>query len=116
MRLRLVNNGFSYDDIVNGRKQVGRVYQHADTKQWHAFVRTSKGREECIAPSKRQAFDQVCAQAFGFSNVNALEQHNSETRFGNRAKRAKAQHIASEMLRGNFEPFGDMLDAQLKKK
>ncbi|MET4190752.1 MULTISPECIES: hypothetical protein [unclassified Bradyrhizobium] len=99
MRYVLKNLGYTWDTISQGRNNVGRVWQHAETKKWHGMI----GKTESTADTKVQAFDAVVSMHLGFESAAALNAHNSRVRSHNKALRAQTQRAVDEMLRGNFK-------------
>jgi hypothetical protein len=48
--------------ICQGRKQVGKVWQHTQTKRFHGMI----GKNEATGSTQEEAFRNVAAKAFGF--------------------------------------------------
>jgi hypothetical protein len=91
--------------IYRGRNKVGRVWQHAETKQWHGMI----GRTESTGATSGEAFRNVAARALGYDTPGQLDRYNAEVRGRNRAAAQAGRYAAQEMLRGNFEPFVNAL-------
>lgn len=107
MKLTLQQVGtFSYKHICQGRKSVGRVWQHAETKVWHGLVNTPKDRVEATGATEQEAFRNVASKTFGFDNPDDLLQHNREVRQARSASKARAKRLTDDYLRtGNIDPL-----------
>src|ERR1700744_5039624 len=106
MRYTLRNVGLPHKIITQGRKRVGTVWQHADTKVWHGAIgkhTTATGATEL------EAFNNVAAKVLGFENVDALRNHNARTRAKRRVSKATAQGVLDDMLRGDFTSLDKLL-------
>jgi hypothetical protein len=103
--MRLVDQGFPYKTILNGRRIAGRVVKHASEPCYVGII----GRLTVKAPSEREAFEEVVAQHLGFASAAELFIHNARVRAKNRAQKRHARYVVGEMLRGNFAPLDDVL-------
>jgi hypothetical protein len=101
---RLVDDGYpTYKKIVSGRKWIGRV-----CKIQNSYLGII-GKTEYKAPTEREAFDEVVARHCGYADAADMFSSNSQVRAVNKARKAEAQYVASEMLAGNFGPLDEML-------
>lgn len=105
MKYTLKNDGYHWLTIYRGRNKVGRVWQHAETKQWHGMI----GKDESTGATSADAFRNVAAKALGYDTPEEVVAHNAKVRSRNRAAAAEGRYVAQQMLRGNYEPFGDLL-------
>jgi hypothetical protein len=96
--------GYPYKSICRGRKQVGRVFRHADGH----FVGMI-GRDERKGATESEAFQRVAAASFGYDSVEALKENNREVRAQRRHARARAQRVVDDMLRGYFCSLDKMM-------
>lgn len=105
MRLTLKDEGIAtFKKIYRGRKWVGRVGKCEPGFEKGAFY-GKIGNHLVYGRTEREAFDLVCANFFGFKSVDALEEHNDAVAYRNKVNRQRAQHVADEMLKGNFKPL-----------
>ena len=95
----------TFHKIVHGRKWVGRVYQHADGTWIGDINKRTLGK----GPTAVVAFESAVSKHLGFDSVTELDAHNRQVRAIEKVKRARAQYAVSEMLRGNFTVFDEML-------
>lgn len=106
MKFNLKDDGYPWRVIYQGRQKVGRVWQHVETKVYHAMI----DKTEATGESFSDAFRNVVAKELGYASVQALHNHNATVRAKNRLIRQTADVVVDEMLRGNFEPFGKALE------
>lgn len=102
---RLIDDGYpTFKKIVSGRKWIGRV---AKVKDGYLGLINQKGgsKVEFKAATEDEAFREVVARHLGYPNHAAMAVSNSRIRAVNRQHREEVQQIASEMIRGNFEPL-----------
>lgn len=108
MRFTMVDHGYPYKKIMQGRKWVGRVVKHASESGYVGVIYGSPGHTACGA-TEREAFERVASLALGFKSPEAVRAHNSAVRQRNSMRRNTARHIVSEMLNGNFAPLDKLL-------
>jgi hypothetical protein len=106
--MNLVDVGYPFKKIMDGRKWVGRVARHADGHYLGII-----GKLTVKAASEREAFDEVVAQHWGYPNAATLRAKNAVVRHQNKVRRAGARAIADQMLAGDFEPFMNLMDRVL---
>lgn len=93
----LKNEGYPYKIIYQSRKKVGRVFRHAEG-HYVGMI----GKDERRGATEREAFDEVCAAAFGFDSSADLREANSRTRHANKVRRQIAHRAVDRMLGGDF--------------
>lgn len=106
---RLVDEGYpTYKKIVSGRKWIGRVCK---LKGAYLGIINQKGgsKLEFLAKTEDEAFREVVARHLGYPNHAAMATNNSVVRAVNKQHRREAQYVASEMIRGNFEPLDKLM-------
>lgn len=97
---RLTDVGFStYKKIMSGRKAIGRV--SVRDGRYFGII----GTKTFWADTEDAAFRGVVALHCGCSSASEMAQRNAVVRAVNRQNRAKAQYVADELIRGNFEPL-----------
>lgn len=106
--MRLVDQGFVYKTILDGRKIAGRVVKCENVEGAPRYLGVI-GRLSVAAATERDAFEEVVAQHLGFENAAALHIHNARIRAKTRAQKKHARFVVGEMLRGNFEPLDAVL-------
>jgi hypothetical protein len=97
-RYRLIDVGFPYKKIMNGRKWVGRVYQHADG---HWICAINK-QDMAKGKTPNEAFRDGVAKHLGFKNVTELETVNRETARRNREHKADARQAFNRFMAGDY--------------
>lgn len=102
MRFTLRDFGYPYKSICQGRKQVGRVWQHAETKKWHGMI----GKDEATGATATEAFENVASKALGFNNPSEVRENNRRVRAENARNRAAVRQAINELMSG-----GDMFKA-----
>lgn len=108
-RYTLRDDGYPFKKIMHGKKWVGRVTTHADGGYVGIINLPSGSTESARAATEVLAFEVVVARRLGFKTVAELKAANSQARANNRARNAHARYVASEMLKGNFEPLDRVL-------
>jgi hypothetical protein len=106
MRFTLRNVGLPHKIITQGRKRVGTVWQHADTKIWHGAIGktvTATGKTE------REAFDAVAAKYFGFDSAADLDAHNHAVRVSNHQRKQRARETLDRMMGGDLSALDHLL-------
>lgn len=106
--MRLVDQGFVYKTILDGRKIAGRVVKCQNVEGAPRYLGVI-GRLSVAAATERDAFEEVVAQHYGFANAAALRASNANVRARNRARKQHARYVVGEMMRGNFEPLDAVL-------
>jgi|SoiMethySBSTD1v2_1073268.scaffolds.fasta_scaffold3437509_2 hypothetical protein len=94
----------TFQKIVTGRKWVGRVGKCEDGQFFGKI-----GKTFVYAPTAIAAFEKAVAQHLGYTDANALRDHNAQVTRRNRQMRAAGRYAVSEMQRGNFEPLFNAL-------
>ena len=102
---RLHDDGFPYKKIVTGRKWIGRVCKCADGTYLGIIGKDMV--KECR--SEREAFDRVVAMHCGYSSPEHMDESNERMRAARRASKERANQVFNAMMRGDYEPFADML-------
>ena len=95
----------SFRKIAHGRKWVGRVYQHADGTWLGDINKRTLGK----GPTAVAAFEAAVSKHLGFDSVHDLDDHNRQIQAANKVKKARAQYVLSELLRGNYNAFDEMM-------
>lgn len=101
--LRMVDHGFAFKKILQGKKWVGRVVKHADGGYLGII-----GKDSYHGATEDEAFYEVSARAMGYSSANELRSRNRAVRHQRNASRARAQHAMNEIMRGNFKPLDEL--------
>lgn len=102
---RLKDDGYpTYKKIVKGGKWVGRVCK--TTTGYLGII----GPTQYRAATEVAAFDGVIAKHNGFADVEDMKRHNSRAHASNKAVAAAGRYAADQLIQGNFEPFGRLLD------
>jgi hypothetical protein len=97
-------------NITSERKRVGFVRLLESGANAGKYVARIGNDAVVIKSTCDEAFRQAAAVALGFSNPVEVAQHNRVVTHNRREQKQRVQHVLDEMLRGNYEPFGDMLD------
>jgi len=93
-RYRLIDDGYgTFKKIMNGRKWVGRVCQHADGRHIGII-----GPLTIYADTEKSAFREVVSKHLGFSSSSDLLRYNAVTRAHKRA----ARHALDKVLNKIF--------------
>lgn len=109
MRLTLKDDGYQFLKIMSGRKWIGRVYKEA-AGTWGGTIVTTSGRLNTTGhATSKEAFQQIGSELLGCNNVDELHAKNARVRARNRAAKAEGRAAGEAMLRGNFEPFFNLL-------
>lgn len=113
MRYRLVDVGFPYKHIMAGRKQIGRVYKHADTKLYHGIIGnlTSPGFK-----TETAAFQDVVAKHMGCPNVDEMLARMKEARRRKLIHNRRVRAIVDRVLNEGPSAVPRVLDELLKIK
>jgi hypothetical protein len=93
MRYTLRDLGYPYKSICQGRKQVGRVFKHADG-HYVGMI----GHDQAIGADDVEAFRNVASKALGFSSPEAVKRHNSNIRAQNKARRMRDNAELANLL------------------
>ena len=93
MRYTLKDHGYPYKVICQGRRQVGRVFKHADG-HYVGMI----GKDEAKGHNDVTAFRNVAAKALGFDTPADLRAHNSNVRARNKARRQRNMQELSQLL------------------
>lgn len=94
MGYRLRDLGYKWKTITQGKHNVGRVWQHVETKRWHGMI----GKHEATGDTAAEAFYAVASLALGYESHEALRSHNRQVRHENKARRAQGQRELAEFL------------------
>lgn len=105
MRFTLHDLGYPWKTIKRGRSNVGRVWQHVGTKQWHGMI----GKDEATGSTMQEAFRNVAAKALGFETPGQVANHNAKVRHRNAVARQQANQAFNALMAGEFERFGDLM-------
>jgi hypothetical protein len=104
-RYTLKDDGYpTYKKIVTGRKWIGRVCK--TTTGFLGII----GPTQFKAATEKAAFDGVVAKHCGYADVADMDDANRAIRASNSRARAAGRYVADQLIQGNFEPFGRMLD------
>jgi hypothetical protein len=104
-RLTLRDDGYAFKKIMQGRKWIGRVCKMGDGSGYLGII----GQHEYKARSEREAFEEVGARYLGKASAAALHSENKTRRQVRRVMRQAGDHVATEMLRGNYKPFDKVM-------
>jgi hypothetical protein len=96
MGYKMVDRGYPYKIITSKRKDVGRVYKHADG-HWIGMI----GKDERKGATPDEAFRNVAAVALGFNTLGDLRAHNQAVRADNRARRQDRRQAANSFLQSD---------------
>jgi hypothetical protein len=110
--MNLVDDGYRFKKIMDGRKWVGRVTRHASEPVYLGTI----GKLTVRAATEREAFEEVVAQHWGYANAAELKRRNSAIRARNSVRRAESRAIANQMVRGDFDQFLNLMDRVLKSE
>jgi hypothetical protein len=110
-RYTLKNNGYAWLTICRGRKQVGRVWQHATTKRWHGMI----GRTEATGSTSSEAFQNVAAKQLGFDTPQDVHEHNSRVRRANTERRNQMRRVVNGVLQGDYDALDELLGIPKRK-
>lgn len=103
--LRPIIAGETFHRINQGSRFVGRVFQHQETKRWHARI----GQHEAEAGTALEAFRQAGSKALGFEDHRHLQENNRTVRRVNRQRKQEARAMAHRLLAGDFSVIDDLL-------
>lgn len=84
----------TFHRINQGKKFVGRVWQHATTRQWHGKIGPHEGSGETAT----RAFDETAARALGFESYAALRDHNAAQARARSRQQRGARLVATGMM------------------
>lgn len=104
-RIRLVDHGFPFKKIMEGKKWIGRVFRMGDGSGYVGKI----GDLQVTRPTEIEAFDEVGARYLGHASAAALRSSNRRVRQARRVVNAAADYAIDEMMRGNFKPLDAML-------
>lgn len=82
-------------NITQERRKVGFV------RKINAGYLARIGDLQCTAASPRAAFEDVAARAMGYKSANAVRAHNREVRAMNAVRKAEANRLINDAIRGN---------------
>lgn len=107
-RYVLRDDGYSFKKIMSGRKWVGRVVRRPDGSYYARIGVQGQTPIEATRPTEVEAFEQVAAQAMGYTSAEELHARNRVVR---KAKRIENQ--AADMLyrRVMGKKGADLIDA-----
>lgn len=115
--LKPVLPGETFARVYEGRRWVGRVWQHATTRRWHGRVKASEGEGATAV----EAFNEAGARALGFASHAALLDSNTTVRLARTRQRQRAQVVAAGMMSWDrptreaaFDVFFDVLTGERK--
>jgi uncharacterized protein with ACT and thioredoxin-like domain len=108
---RLVDHGYPFKKIMNGKHWVGRVYRHADTGRYHGKINAKVGGGfEVEAATEAAAFNEVVSRVFGFTSAAEMDAHNAAVRAKNRGHRAEVKDLANRLMGGDFTVLDRLFD------
>jgi len=113
--LKPVLPGETFARVYQGRRWVGRVWQHATTRRWHGKI----GEHEGEGATTVEAFQEAGARALGFKSAWALRESNAAVRKTRTRRREGARLVAAGMMSRDratreaaFDVFFDVLTGE----
>jgi hypothetical protein len=113
MKYTLKDDGYPFKKIMAGKKWIGRVAQRVDNKTYIGVIGKSVTVQGC--KTEREAFEKAVSKHCGYDSPDELRDANRARTYLRRKRASEARYAVEEVLRGNFEPFGDLLEKMTKR-
>lgn len=104
MALTLVDHGYAFKKIMQGKRWIGRVAKMGDGSGYIGVI----GNDSIVCPTELEAFREIGARYLGVGNYAQLRENNRRVRFARTVQRRKAQHAMMAILAGDFRPLDEL--------